>query len=106
MAVVRFNPGGSGVKFRGGWNPTVESGSTDANLQERVEQFSSHLYQGFIRHPRRETVRIIGRAELDDDGAVQITLPQGGDLVVVHRVYDAQGRFDETEPLPLSRPLP
>ncbi len=73
-AVVRFNPGGSGVKFRGGWNPILESGSTDAKLQEGVEQFSSHLYQGFIRHPRRETITIVGRTRLLDDGAVQITL--------------------------------
>ena len=73
-AVVRYNPVGSGIEFRGGWKPNLESGSNDANLQAGAEQFSSHLYQGFMRHPRRETVRIIGRAKLVDDGTVEITL--------------------------------
>jgi len=73
-AVVRYDPGGSGVKFRGGWNPILESGSTDAKLQDGVEEFSSYLYQGFVRHPRREAISIVGRAKLLDDGAIQITL--------------------------------
>ncbi|WP_425041624.1 hypothetical protein [Primorskyibacter sp. S187A] len=30
-----------------------------------------------------------------------ITVPEGNEIVVVHRVYDAQGRFDETVPISL-----
>ena len=73
-AVVHYDPGGSGVRIRGGWNPILESGSTDAKLQDGVEEFSAHLYQGFLRHPRRETVTIVGRTKLLDDGTAQITL--------------------------------
>ncbi|MDO6728043.1 hypothetical protein Q4544_13965 [Cognatishimia sp. 1_MG-2023] len=36
------------------------------------------------------------------NGTVQITVPEGENIVVVHRVYDAQGRFDQTAGLPLS----
>lgn len=42
------------------------------------------------------------------NGTAQFTLPEGADwpeeTTYVLRVYDAQGRFDETAPLPLHRP--
>ena len=81
-AVVRYDPGGSGVRIRGGWNPILESGSTDANLQQGEDQFSSHLYQGFLRHPRRETITIIGRIKLLKDGTVLFTLDVNADEAV------------------------
>lgn len=34
---------------------------------------------------------------------VRLSLPEGSDLAAVHRVYDAQGRFDETRALSLTR---
>jgi hypothetical protein len=37
------------------------------------------------------------------NGAVSFVVPRGGDMVVVHRVYDRNGRFDETEPLALTQ---
>ncbi|MEM1149147.1 MAG: hypothetical protein AAGI03_01115 [Pseudomonadota bacterium] len=37
------------------------------------------------------------------NGEASVTLPEGRALAVVHRVYDARGRYDETQPLPLSR---
>lgn len=36
------------------------------------------------------------------NGTAAVTVPQGQQIVIVHRVYDAQGRFDETYPVPLS----
>ncbi|MCH2078008.1 MAG: hypothetical protein MK180_14215 [Rhodobacteraceae bacterium] len=38
---------------------------------------------------------------VDINGRVIVTLPEGSDLAVTHRVYDARGRYDETQPLPL-----
>lgn len=46
--------------------------------------------------------RLLARVPVDPNGRVDISLPEGRDLVVVHRVYDARGRYDETEALPLS----
>ena len=45
--------------------------------------------------------RLLGVVPAPANGAVSFALPRGGDVVAVHRVYDANGRFDETEPLPL-----
>lgn len=73
-AVVQISSDKSGVEFRGGWRPDLESGRNDARNQDGVEQFSSHLYQSFLRHPRRETVTIVGRTERLNDGTVQVTL--------------------------------
>ena len=36
---------------------------------------------------------------VDTNGTATVSLPQGDALVVVHRVYDSTGRFDETAPL-------
>lgn len=48
--------------------------------------------------------RLVGTVPVAANGVASVTLPAGGDLVAVHRVFDARGRFDETEALPLSRP--
>ena len=48
--------------------------------------------------------RLIATVPIAVNGAVDVTLPAANDLVVVHRVYDRNGRFDETEALPLSQP--
>ncbi|MXY00916.1 MAG: hypothetical protein F4Y67_08900 [Chloroflexi bacterium] len=73
--------------------------------------FQSRLnYPAFVE---RGEIRIIdpnarGGAEIVEvlriqpGGRVTARMPDGEDLVYVHRVYDAQGRFDETFALPLS----
>ncbi len=43
--------------------------------------------------------RVVATVPVNPNGQSTLTLPEGDDLVVVHRVYDAQGRFDETAPL-------
>lgn len=74
--------------------------------------------QSALNYPayiRRAEMRIIDRAAVGGprtvaivaiapNGQAQVSLPQGEDLSVVHRVYDAQGRFDETYPLSFSTP--
>ena len=42
-------------------------------------------------------------APIAPNGQATVTLPQGDNLVIVHRVYDATGRYDETAPLVLGR---
>ena len=72
---------------------------------------SATNYPAFLA---RGEVRIIDRAArggprtvavvpLGPNGQVTLTLPEGEDLVAVHRVYDDEGRYDETDPLPLNR---
>ncbi|MEL6570056.1 MAG: hypothetical protein AAFQ64_00250 [Pseudomonadota bacterium] len=43
--------------------------------------------------------RTVATVPVTANGVATVTLPAGEDLVVVHRVYDQTGRFDETEPL-------
>ena len=46
--------------------------------------------------------RVIAVAPLDPNGTARLDLPARDGLVYVYRVYDAQGRFDETAPRALS----
>ncbi|MGC1427742.1 MAG: hypothetical protein WA822_04075 [Albidovulum sp.] len=48
-----------------------------------------------------KTVQIVPIAP---NGQASLTVPEGKDIIVVHRVYDAKGRYDETGPLALGRP--
>ena len=48
--------------------------------------------------------RLLGTVPVNANGTASVTLPTGSDLVAVHRVYDSNGRFDETEALALTRP--
>lgn len=77
-AIVRYRPGNSRVSFRGGWRPDVgAAGYNDAKvLPDGSEAFSSYLFQSFIRDPLagREAVAIVGRAQREKDGSVQIWL--------------------------------
>ncbi|MEY1554479.1 hypothetical protein AB3Y40_02495 [Yoonia sp. R2331] len=78
---------------------------------DQITLQSALNYPAFVQ---RGEIRVIDRAALggartvatvpvDPNGQVALTLPEGDDLVVVHRVYDAQGRFDETAPLSVMR---
>ncbi len=48
-------------------------------------------------------VRTLGVVPIAPNGQTSITVPEGDDIVVVHRVYDANGRFDETYAVPVTR---
>lgn len=48
--------------------------------------------------------RLVSVVPVDPNGRARLAVPDGRDIVVVHRVYDGRGRFDETTPLPLFEP--
>lgn len=45
--------------------------------------------------------KLLATVPIAANGKAEITLPEGDDLVVLYRVYDAEGRYDETVPLVL-----
>ena len=45
--------------------------------------------------------RLVASAPIAANGATSLRVPEGDGLMMVYRVYDAHGRFDETKPLPL-----
>ena len=47
--------------------------------------------------------RTISVVAIDPNGEATLALPDSQDLLVVHRVYDAAGRYDETAPVALFR---
>lgn len=47
--------------------------------------------------------KLLSVLPITPNGTAQIPLPKGDEVAVVHRVYDRQGRYDETAPLWLSR---
>lgn len=77
----------------------------------------SVTFQGALNYPAfvsKAEVRIIDRAAVGGpatvavlpvaiNGQVTVQMPEGADLVAVHRVYDADGRYDETAPLSLQQ---
>ena len=47
--------------------------------------------------------RTVLRTPIAPNGEINIAVPEGEDLVLLHRVYDAQGRYDETAPIAIAR---
>jgi len=47
--------------------------------------------------------KVIGIVPIAPNGRTTLTVPEGDNIVFVHRVYDARGRFDATAPIPVSR---
>ncbi|MCL4200921.1 MAG: hypothetical protein KJ000_00400 [Pirellulaceae bacterium] len=92
-AVIVYEPTDLRVEFRGGWKKNLESGYSGANMQRGDDRFSSHLYQGFLRHPRRETVAILGGVKQMDHGSVQIIL----DVVGTESVRCSVENLDKVE---------
>ena len=48
--------------------------------------------------------KFLGAVPVQANGQASVQVPAGSDVVIVHRVYDARGRYDETEALPLGKP--
>lgn len=42
--------------------------------------------------------RVVGLVPINPNGTATFTRPEGENISIVHRVYDAKGRFDETAP--------
>ncbi|MBT0957858.1 hypothetical protein IV417_10690 [Alphaproteobacteria bacterium KMM 3653] len=90
---------------------TIEGAPARYTAGEVVTLQSRMNYPAFVE---RGEMRIIDRGALGGprtlsvhpvapNGAASVTLPEGADVVVVHRVYDERGRYDETAPLSLTR---
>ncbi|MFK7939875.1 MAG: hypothetical protein AB8B82_10880 [Roseovarius sp.] len=76
------------------------------SLQSRLN-YPSYVTRGELRvidRGARGGPKTLTIVPIDPNGSAALTVPDGKDVVVVHRVYDAQGRFDETAPLSLMRP--
>ncbi len=87
--------------------PVERPGAGDTiSLQSRMN-YPSYVSRGELRvidRGARGGPRTVMTVPIDPNGQASITVPDGEDVVVVHRVYDSQGRFDETAPLSLMRP--
>lgn len=51
------------------------------------------------RRSRSGAPEILGRLSIPANGRASFVMPQGDDITLVYRVYDAQGRYDETQPI-------
>ncbi len=91
----------------------VQRSDSDRPLEpgETVTVTSRLNYPAYVN---RGEIRVIDRAgrgssgrtlailPIDPNGQASFTMPEGDRVVIVHRVYDAQGRYDETVDIPLS----
>ncbi|WP_299685938.1 hypothetical protein [uncultured Tateyamaria sp.] len=78
---------------------------------ETVTLQSALNYPGFVTRGEvlildlnaRGGPKTLGRYDIAPNGQVNVEVPEGDNIVALHRVYDARGRYDETAPLRLSR---
>lgn len=106
-AVVRFNPKEPIIKFQGGWRQSLEEAYDHNLLRDGKDEFSAHLYQGFLRHPSRETITIKGHSKLLNDGMGQIQVDVDAQEPVLFTV-DNLADFSITrdgQPISLLEPL-
>lgn len=67
--------------------------------------YPAFVVRGELRILDRNAIggeRLLKTLPITPNGQAGFTMPGGRDLVVVHRVYDARGRYDETAPLSLN----
>ncbi|MFZ5965374.1 hypothetical protein ACOXXX_20725 [Thalassococcus sp. BH17M4-6] len=80
----------------------------DVSAGQTVRAQSQLNYPAFVKRGefrvldlaagRRETLSVVPVAP---NGVASLVVPEGDDIVLVHRVYDERGRYDETAPMPL-----
>jgi hypothetical protein len=78
----------------------------DSVVLQSAMNYPSYVTRGEMRLIDRAAnggPRVISVSPLAPNGTANLTLPEGKDMVVVYRVYDSFGRFDETVPITLSR---
>ncbi|TDT74032.1 hypothetical protein BDE40_2816 [Litoreibacter halocynthiae] len=74
---------------------------------QSATNYPAFLTRGEVRiidQQARGGPRTVGVFPIGPNGQAEVRLPDGRDLVAVHRVYDARGRYDETTALVLDRP--
>ncbi|WP_299701051.1 hypothetical protein [uncultured Tateyamaria sp.] len=89
----------------------IEGSDGQRRAGDGVTLQSALNYPGFVTRGEvlivdqnaRGGPKTLGRYDIAPNGQVTVTVPEGDNIVAVHRVYDANGRYDETAPLSLSR---
>jgi hypothetical protein len=66
--------------------------------------YPSYVTRGEVRFIDLTTGRTLAVIPISPNGQTAMTVPEGENVGAVHRVYDANGRFDETYPVPLGEP--
>ena len=101
------------ITFDGlGAEPRLDLEQTTSDTGDSVTLQSAMNYPAFVDRAEMRIVdlaalggpRTVSVLPVDANGTVTLTPPDGGELAVVHRVYDAQGRYDETAPQLLGAP--
>ena len=89
----------------------IEGDDAGRSAGETVTLQSALNYPGYVTRGEvlildlnaRGGPRTLERYEIAPNGQISVQVPQGDNIVAVHRVYDARGRYDETTPLRISR---
>ena len=80
-----------------------ETGAGDSVRVQSSLNYPDFVTRGEVRVidlGARGGPRTVATAPVSPNGSALISLPSGsGDFALVHRVYDAQGRYDETAPV-------
>ncbi len=82
--------------FRAGDSLTVQS---ELNYPAYVERGEIRV----VDLGARGGARVIGIVPIAPNGQTTITVPDGENIALIHRVYDSNGRFDATSAIPVSR---
>lgn len=83
----------------------VNTGQGQATVQSALN-YSAYVARGEIRVIDTSAIggpKTVAIVPISPNGSATFAVPDG-DIAVVHRVYDAQGRFDETKPQLLAGP--
>ncbi|WP_298258136.1 hypothetical protein [uncultured Litoreibacter sp.] len=104
------------VKFDGlGADPSLDLAITNAQKNYKAgdtisfrskTNYPAYIARGevrFVDYSARSGPRVVAVVPVSPNGSVTVQVPEGDDLVAIHRVYDARGRFDETEALGLNQ---
>ncbi len=77
--------------------------SRDTVTVQSALNYPAYVTRGELRviDPSALGGTVVARYEITPGGALTIPRPEGDDLVLTLRVYDAQGRYDETAPQPI-----
>ena len=85
--------------------PTRAYRAGETVVLQSALNYPAYVTRGELRVIDRDArggPRTVMTVPIDPNGRASLQVPEGGDLVIVHRVYDANGRYDETRALALS----
>lgn len=105
-AKLRVQFDGLGVKPR---LTALVTNERSPRAGETLQVQSQMNYPAYVRRGEirvidpdaRGGARVVASTPISANGNASLRLPEGDNLLMTYRVYDANGRFDETRPLPL-----